>query len=250
MTELTLGELKRQRELEQSQNTTNDSQDEANVKTRVFKNVNVKKRKSKAPVELPSNAPFNPFEAKLKKGNKTRYVPRDPRFSEYSGPLDMEQYKKSYSFLNDMRREEAKEIRAAIKIANSSKSTQATNAALSKLSHLGITDLESAKRILNRLETQEMHLGKVEEIKQLKKSLVDAEKEKIMTTNKKPFYYSDKKVKQIYKQKRLEKINSAVTSSAINYGDAKAIHKQIEKRSKRKLQKERKRMPEILFNKE
>ncbi|EAN32210.1 hypothetical protein TpMuguga_04g00856 [Theileria parva strain Muguga] len=203
-----------------------------------------KKKRSNTPVELPNNVSFNPyrsnkFSKKPGKGNKM--LVRDPRFSEHSGKLNLDMFRRSYSFLEEMRKEEVKEITRAIKI-NKKFGTESLKGieSMKKISHLNISNLDEAKRALDRYKSENAHLQKKEELRKLKKSLVQEEKNKISLTGKKPYYFSDKKVKKIYKEMNKKKIEESLKSTEINYGPNKAIHKKLESQSRRLLPKERK----------
>ncbi|XP_953485.1 uncharacterized protein TA11215 [Theileria annulata] len=203
-----------------------------------------KKRKSNAPVELPNNFSFNPYgsnKLSKKSGKGKKMVTRDPRFSELSGKLNVDMFRRSYSFLEDMRKEEVKDIMQAIKI-NKKFGTDSLKGieSMKKISHLNISNIEEAKRALDRYKAENAHLEKKDELRKLKKSLVKEEMDKIALTGKKPYYFTDKKVKKIYKEINKKKIEESMKSTAINYGPNKAIHKKLESQSRRMVPKERK----------
>ncbi|UKK02989.1 hypothetical protein MACK_003091 [Theileria orientalis] len=206
--------------------------------------VKVKKGKSNEPVELPNNVSFNPYrnyKPPNTSGASKKRVARDPRFSDFSGKLNIDMFKKSYNFLDEMRNDEVKDIMAAIKINKryGPDSVKGINA-LKKIEHLNIGSLDEAKRALDRYKTEKAQLEKNEELRELKKSLIKEEKEKIVTTGKKPYYFPDKKVKKLYKEIQKKKIEETMKSTAINYGPNRSIHKKLESKSRRKLPKERK----------
>ncbi|AFZ81695.1 hypothetical protein BEWA_011130 [Theileria equi strain WA] len=202
------------------------------------------KSKNKAPAELPNNVPFNPYKATdiLHKGqNKRRLPARDPRFSDFSGVMDLDAFRKSYKFLDEMRKDETKKIKNAIMLHEKYPETAAkANNALKMLSHLNIASIQDAKRMLNKYEAENVQLEKTEEIKALKRKLISEEKERIASTGKIPYYFPDKKVKKMYKEIQKKKIKEAVASASINHGPARAIHKKLAAKSRRKLPKERK----------
>ncbi|GBE58576.1 hypothetical protein, conserved [Babesia ovata] len=259
MGELTLGELKalRQREAKRPSSGETEGHEEATTthKERLgvissrekfpkTQTAAPKKSSTKGPAVLPNNTAFNPYNT-IKfgtKGANSRLKARDPRFSDFSGTLNDDLFRKSYAFLGDMLQEEVKEIKAAVRAgeragANSVKAT----AALGSIAHMNIASISDAKRALDRYKTQQKQLQSGDELRALKKDLIDQEKQKIATTGKTPFYYSEKKIKKIHRAKEAEKEQAALQSAAINAGSAGAIHKKVARTLKRKLPK----MPKV-----
>ncbi|CDR97413.1 hypothetical protein, conserved [Babesia bigemina] len=268
MTELTLGELKalrqreakrpspgevgfqpvahviaRQTEGHQADTTTHRERlDVMKSREKAPKTDNAAPKKSsgKGPAVLPNNTAFNPY-TNIKFGSKgagARLKARDPRFSDFSGTLNDDLFRKSYAFLGDMLQEEVREIKAAVRAgersgANSLKAT----AALGGIAHMNIASISDAKRALDRYKTQQKQLQSDTELRALKKDLIEQEKQKIATTGKTPFYYSEKKIRKIHRAKEAEKERAALQSAAINAGAAGAIHKKVARTLKRKVPK-------------
>ncbi|KAK1932961.1 hypothetical protein X943_001595 [Babesia divergens] len=257
MTELTLGELKALRERESSSAAlSNDAQnDDApqrgkvkepshNKNHAVSSQTVIKKRGSKAPVMLPNNVTCNPYTIiKLgKKGPDARLVPRDPRFSDFSGTLNDDMFRKSYAFLDEMRQDEAQEIKAALRLhERAGPNSMRAATALENLRHMGISSIDDAKRALDKYKIQNQQLQSDESLRQFKKQLIEEEKEKIAHTGKTPFYYSQKKVKKIYRDREQVKVKAVLESAAINSAAAAKIHKKAARQNKRQL----KRQPQL-----
>ncbi|GFE53534.1 hypothetical protein BaOVIS_009380 [Babesia ovis] len=252
MTELTLGELKalnqhscatEDGDLDGSKVHTERSQlVKHTASTKIARKPEPLKKRGKGPVTLSNDVAYNPYvNLKLgKKGASGRLQARDPRFSDFSGTLNDDLFRKSYSFLGDMLQEEVKEIKSALRAgeragANSLKAASA----LGNIAHMNISSFSDAKRALDRYTTQQRQLQSDQEMRELKRGLIAEEKEKIATTSKTPFYYSTKKIKQILRKKEERSIESALQSSAINADGAGDLHKKVSKLSKRKLMRQR-----------
>ncbi|GIX61171.1 uncharacterized protein BcabD6B2_06060 [Babesia caballi] len=256
MAELTLGELKalrereassdHQEEAEQDQGHTGVHKERRDARKRPgnageTRKGEPKKRSTKAPAMLPNNAAFNPYTTIKfgKKGADSRLKARDPRFSDFSGTLNDDLFRKSYAFLGDMLQDEVKEIKAALRVGeragiNSVKAASALNG----IAHMDITSMSDAKRALDRYKTQQKQLQSDRELRELKKGLIEQEKQKIATTSKTPFYYSDKKVRKILRAKEEAEQRAALESAAINANAAGGIHKKLAKAAKRKTPKQ------------
>ncbi|EDO08502.1 ribosomal RNA-processing family protein [Babesia bovis T2Bo] len=251
MDDLTLGELKA---LKESASATSEHRDDTNedvnteraplIKSQKTSQTSapVKKRSSKAPVTLSNDVAYNPYQ-KLKfdtKGGKNRMKARDPRFSDFSGTLNDDLFRKSYAFLGDMLQDEVKEIKSALRVSQRAgvNSIKTANA-LRNIAHMNISSLSDAKRALDRYTTQQKQLKSDQALRDLKKDLITEEKQKIATTSKTPFYYSTKKVKKMLRDKERDAIEAALQSSAINADGAGKIHKKVSKESRRKLTRQR-----------
>ncbi|KAK1445150.1 hypothetical protein BgAZ_110560 [Babesia gibsoni] len=214
-----------------------------NTKMKDAQKAVAKKRGTKAPVMLPNNVKSNPYtKLKLGKERSSRLVARDPRFSDFSGTLNEDLFRKSYSFLDEMHREEMKEIKMALNATErAGENTVKAAKALESISHMNISSVDDAKRALDRYNVQSKQMKRKEELRKLKKSLIEQEREKIATTAKDPFYYSQKKIKKIYRAREDAKMREALDSAAINSATAGEIHKKLARKNKRQM----KRKPEL-----
>ncbi|ORM40109.1 uncharacterized protein BXIN_1442 [Babesia sp. Xinjiang] len=248
MSELTLGELKALKQREVSDNKPPIEESVKNLhkeRSHLLKHSKAerssqksgpKKSNSKGPVVLPNNTACNPYNPLKfgKKGQSSRLIARDPRFSDFSGTLNDELFRKSYAFLDDMLQEEVKDIKSALRVGEraGAHSLKAA-AALNNISHMNISSFSDAKRALDRYKTQQKQLKSDHDIRELKKDLISEEKKKIATTWKTPFYYSTKKVKKMLRAKEEAAIEAALQSSVINADGAGKIHKKVSRASKR-----------------
>lgn len=149
-----------------------------------------------------------PEPAKVKKGNK--WEARDPRFDSLCGEFDDKRFRKSYSFLEEIRQKEKKQLIRQLKAEE---------------------DVEKRKRI--KAVLQRMKNKEKDEMKKSKKeeqaAIEREEKIKLLQEGKKPHFRT--------------KLESKVANLVEQYSELKKkgkLQKHIEKQRKKQTQKERK----------
>jgi ribosomal RNA-processing protein 36 len=142
----------------------------------------------------------------------TRREYRDPRFESLSGPLDEIKLQKAYSFLDDYREEEMKELRVAIKKTKDE------------------TEKERLKRALLSMESRK----KAQERKRKEVEILDRhrkEEKELVKQGKKPFY-----LKKTEQRKRL-------LVDRFSELKGRQLDRVLERRRKKVEGKEKKKMP-------
>ncbi len=137
---------------------------------------------------------------------------RDPRFEPLSGPLDESRLQKAFSFLDDYREDEMKELKIAIKKAKDE------------------GEKERLKRVLLSMESRK----KTQERKRKEAEILDRhrkEEKQLVKQGKKPFY-----LKKAEQQKRL-------LVDRYNELKGKQLDHVIERRRKKVEGKEKKKLP-------
>jgi len=137
---------------------------------------------------------------------------RDPRFEPLSGPLDETKIQKAYSFLDDYREHEMKELKSAIKKTKDE------------------TEKEKLKRALLSMESRK----KAQERKKKEAEILDRhrkEEKELVKQGKKPFY-----LKKTEQRKRL-------LVDRFSELKGKQLDRVLERRRKKVEGKERKKMP-------
>ncbi|CAK9838068.1 rRNA processing protein Rrp36 [Schizosaccharomyces pombe] len=202
--------LNAQRDLLKEQQKTKDN-DRKNMKhTEKVDQKIFGERKKHAPQELSSKKPVSRFREVISEPKK---FTRDPRFDSLSGNLSKDKVKKNYGFLNEYRVSEIQQLRDELKICKDQERAesirQTLKSLLSKMErHL---EEERAERVMHEFRAQE--------------------KERVKE-GKKPFYLKrneQKKLIQMDKYKSME--------------GTKALDKYIEKKRRRRAQKEKKHLP-------
>lgn len=115
---------------------------------------------------------------------------RDPRFLNACGPLDVRMVSKAYSFLDDMRNQEAEELKAMIKTGKRSGYTgdDGLHPQKKKQRKLAAAEREQAKIELQRLQSQEQTRKRRRAEIDVKRRLAKEEIEKITRTGKAPYF--------------------------------------------------------------
>lgn len=137
---------------------------------------------------------------------------RDPRFEPLSGPLDKKKLQKAYSFLDDYREGEMKELKSGIKKAKDE------------------VEIERLKRALLSMESRK----KAQERKRKEAEILDwhrKEEKKLVKQGKKPFY-----LKKAEQRKRL-------LVDRFSELKGKQLDRVLERRRKKVEGKEKKKLP-------
>ena len=137
---------------------------------------------------------------------------RDPRFEPLSGPLDETRFQKAYSFLDDYREDEMKELKSTIKKTKDE------------------TEKEKLKRALLSMESRK----KAQEQKRKEAEILDRhrkEEKELVRQGKKPFY-----LKKSEQRKRL-------LVDRFSELKGKQLDRVLERRRKKVERKEKKKMP-------
>ncbi|KAK9463275.1 uncharacterized protein V1516DRAFT_616104, partial [Lipomyces oligophaga] len=168
------------------------------------------KRNKHAPTELSSKKPVSRFRQVIE--DVPKIIRRDPRFEALSGKFSATEFRKNYSFLNDYRAKELQDIKAKW----TKEKDENTKTLL----------LKQWKSLESKLETDR----KKDYERQVIREHIQQEKEKIKS-GKKPYFL-----------KRSDKRNLVLTKqfSEMKKSD---IDRAIERRRKRNVAKERKKLP-------
>ncbi|KAI4204383.1 MAG: hypothetical protein LQ350_001139 [Teloschistes chrysophthalmus] len=138
---------------------------------------------------------------------------RDPRFEPTSGPLDEARARKNYSFLDGYRDSEIAQLKAGIR--------QTKDA----------TAVEKLKRVLISMESKKETQERKDQQQEVQRAHRAKEKE-LIKQGKRPFYLKRGELKKLALVQRFEGLKE------------KQVEKVIERRRKKKTQKERRGMPE------
>lgn len=161
------------------QNLKQNTADRDEIKTtdkskKDFKKDKVKSKKSEPDEKSSKHKIFRPRTVVTKIG-KTR---RDPRFDDLSGQLNDDLFQKSYSFVDDMRKEEQKSVRKQLKKVKGKERKAELSTLLQRMEHQ-----EKAKQELETKKEQNRKRKKLEydSVKQGKKAfyLKNSDKKKI-----------------------------------------------------------------------
>lgn len=176
-----------------------------------------KKRKG-APEEVSSRKPVAP-----PKGIKRKAVqPRDPRFDDMSGNLDMDKFQQNYAFLEEYREEELKELKRDV-FRVKKKMRRSKSAAAADLQE----SMSAEIRTRIQQDKQRKHLG---EMQTAERSVRREEREKVRTTGKTPYYHKRGAIRKMVAEKRKESKKGS-------------RDKQSERREKKLGSKEKKKLP-------
>lgn len=95
-------------------------------------NIQKKKRTKSEPPELSAKFPVGHFKAKIDNSKKKTQT-RDPRFDNISGEFDPLLFRRSYSFVNDIREKEIDKLKKSIKIEKNDEERERLRKALNIL---------------------------------------------------------------------------------------------------------------------
>ena len=167
--------------------------------------------------EMSAKHPVSVFRQVVSVPRKVRG--RDPRFDSLSGNFNEGLYKKSYGFLDDMRKEEEEEL-----------------SQIAKDRDFDEHEREEAKRALSLMKNQDRLKEKMQVRREIKRDLRKRNEERIKQ-GKNPVFMNDKEVKRLEAVRRFDALKKK--------GGNAAVQKALDKREKRRAQKERKKMPEF-----
>lgn len=160
---------------------------------------------------------------------------RDPRFLNACGPLDVRMVSKAYSFLDDMRREEAEALKAMIKTGKGSgyrrDSGLHPDGQKKKRKKLGAAEREQARKELQRLQSQEQTRKRRKAELDVRQRLAKQEIEKISRTGKAPYFLKKVDFKKLVSEELHAKAGMGAKKKA----------KLEERKTKKILAKEKKR---------
>lgn len=185
------------------------------------------KSKKGAPQEVSSRKPVAPAQAgAARAGAKVAsFRPRDPRFDDMSGNLDIDGFQKAYAFLDDYRKEELEELKNKKgKLTKMAKRKGVDKAEIAE-------EAESIQQEIKRRVQQDKQRARMGELVAAERSLKGEERKKVRETGKMPFFYKRGQVRKIIAEKKSEARNGARS-------------KEEERREKKLAGKEKKRLPE------
>jgi len=201
--------------------STIDSSDIVGDRTsKVFVAKKGKTRKN-APAEVSSRRPALPVSTALARRRTAQ--PRDPRFSDQSGTLNVEMFQKAYSFLDEYREDEKRALEEEReKLGKLSKRVRGQHAAWAS------ERTEAIKTKLSHMKQEDTRRKFEGEVEATRRELQREEREKVKITGKTPYFHKPGEIRQIVRAKRKGK---------------SARSKQEEKREKRVTNREKRRLP-------
>lgn len=141
---------------------------------------------------------------------------RDPRFDQLSGKFNEDLYEKSYSFIKEYKQFEIQELRKKIKKTKNPEQR------------------EELQKKLQSMEHQLLAQERKDRVKQMKQAKKAEERRAVAERGKQPFYVKKRDWGKMEKQARRKELEEQ--------GGEKLQH-HLERKRKRKLQKERKYVP-------
>ncbi|KAJ9071104.1 rRNA biogenesis protein rrp36 [Entomophthora muscae] len=168
------------------------------------------KKSSNKPIEITATRPVGRFRQVVDLPSKNI---RDPRFDHFCGKFNEDLFKKSYHFVEDVKKQELEDLKHTIKKTK---------------------DASAAKNLQNKLDREltRMRSEKDTEARAALKRKVKKEEQELIKKGKKPFYLKKSALRQI---ELTEKFNEAKGKSNFD--------KVLEKRRKRNATKEHKLVP-------
>jgi len=170
-------------------------------------------------VEMSSKIPVSRF--RMVVPTKNKFKPRDPRFDELSGPFNEHLFKKSFSFLDELKNKEIEDLRKQLKREKEPEEQTKINKAISIL-------------------TQRMAAEKRKEEHDSLRSTLRKTERNAIAKGKKP-YYLKKSMER--KQEMVEKFNQLKKENKLESFMAKRLAKNA-KKDHRLLPKKRKKNAE------
>ncbi|GJJ08803.1 hypothetical protein Clacol_003022 [Clathrus columnatus] len=201
-----------------SQSASSDSEPELGEKGTTTKSKDIPHRSNK-----------HASQGFIQPSNPTRQKPRDPRFSELSGSLDVARYRSQYGFLNDMHKDELSTLKESLSRARKLLLNSPRN--LREEREQEVHRLEQAVKrtesIVNRERRQQAELKGLETVKKQEKDKRKA--------GKKDWWLKKSDERAIRLRARLEDLEES--------GGQRAVKKAIEKKQRKIGQKEKKSRP-------
>ncbi|KAI9296277.1 ribosomal RNA processing protein 36 [Neoconidiobolus thromboides FSU 785] len=168
------------------------------------------KKSSSKPAELPANKPVGRFRQVIEVTSKNL---RDPRFDNLSGKFNEDLFKKSYSFVNEIKANEMQELKTKVSKTKDpllkEKFSKQLNAELSKLA-----------------------AEKQKEDRTILKRKIRSEEKDMVKQGKTPFYLKKSAIRQLELTQKFNQMK-----------DKKNFDKVIEKKRKRNATKDHKKLP-------
>lgn len=178
------------------------------------------KAKKGAPMEVSNHKPVAP---PVKTKRKMMAEPRDPRFDDFSGKLNVDMFAKSYAFLDEYRAEELQALK--------NQSGKLRYNLKKRKSAAGFQLQEEVTTEMKRLEQQDKQRRHFSEMREAELSLKREERVKVRETGKTPYFHGRGAIReQMAKTRKGDKKGGARDSNA-------------ERREKKLAGKEKKRIP-------
>jgi len=169
-----------------------------------------RKKKDSRPLEMSSKQRPARSRKVVKTENK---VSRDPRFDDLSGKLNLEMFKKSYSFLDKIKTKEKKALKVRLKKEKNPEKKAALHKVLQKLTQREILEKEDEEKTIRNREMKKKELEAIRK-------------------GKKPFYMKKSEKKKMELAEKYKKLK-----------ESGKLNKYISKKRKRNAAKERKYLP-------
>ncbi|KAK2940238.1 putative Ribosomal RNA processing protein 36 like protein [Blattamonas nauphoetae] len=169
-------------------------------------------KKSDVPKEISSKKPFNPYEVKPKKKTPQSM---DPRFDPLCGKFNEDLYRKSFTFINDLKQQELNELKERAKKMKNGEEKEAL--------------YQEIRKKTQQREQEQQRLRVREKVQEFRRTQRDLVKQGVN-----PFYL---RRSDITKMKIEDQIQQAKNSG-------KSATKQLERRNKHLAAKQRKAIPQ------
>mmetsp|Transcript_74813 Transcript_74813/g.223064 ORF Transcript_74813/g.223064 Transcript_74813/m.223064 type:complete len:246 (-) Transcript_74813:6-743(-) len=156
------------------------------------KKVKAKAQKG-APLEVSSRRPVQP----PRRAKAKRNQPRDPRFDDFSGSLDVDMFRKSYSFIEEYREEELQSLKEQADLLK--RRREDPDEDYDELDEALVDRITSEVRRRVRQDKQRRHLG---DMRAAELQLKREEREKVRATGKTPYFHKRADVRQLVRQAR------------------------------------------------
>jgi len=179
----------------------------------------VKKRKKGAPAEVSNRRACAPPSSIAGISTKKRHEPRDPRFDDLSGSLNVELFQKSYSFLDDYRASELEGMRKQVSELREREDQRSRNE---------VTGIEAAIKRQVQEDKQRTRLG---ELRDEELATKREEREKVRTTGKVPFFH------------KLGAVRKQLTEKRKQTKKGSGSRKPDERRERKEAAREKKKLP-------
>eukprot|EP00922_Rhytidocystis_sp_ex-Travisia-forbesii_P062224 GHVS01092111.1.p1 GENE.GHVS01092111.1~~GHVS01092111.1.p1 ORF type:complete len:229 (+),score=35.50 GHVS01092111.1:63-749(+) len=144
------------------------------------------------PCELSSRRPQFPPNSRMSLGVKKPQA-RDPRFSEFSGRLNLDLAAKSYEFLNDMRVEEKARLRELAGVSTKGRRKRGDDRVVKGMT---AEEIGEAQKLYQSMESQDIHRERLKQGAHLKRTHRKTELEKAQKTGKKLYFIGRSAVRQ------------------------------------------------------
>mmetsp|Transcript_79391 Transcript_79391/g.219577 ORF Transcript_79391/g.219577 Transcript_79391/m.219577 type:complete len:258 (+) Transcript_79391:42-815(+) len=179
-----------------------------------------------APMEVSSRRPVAPPRTARRKAAE----PRDPRFDDFSGSLDVDSFQKSYSFLEEYREAELDGLKKKVDtLKKRRKELESEEGATLEPDAAALEEnLSTEMRRRIQQDKQRRHLG---ELRAAEVALKNEEREKVRKTGKMPYFHKRGAVRKMVQEKKKQEKKGSRS-------------KQVERRERKAAAREKRKLPQ------